>query len=156
MCDGEDIPHAWGVMELKNNGLHVRKPSSSNEPDKLTYGFLSAMLRGKNRMLNTSLQDRLKQEYERGKQDQFYANGSATDNLNKLTEKLKEVKDKTGIDLLGWHPAQSVIDDLKNVNVIRNVARRYRDLKADVEFLTSHLTALDEAMKNIEGGNYDE
>ena len=149
LCDGEDIPASWGVMELRGDKLAVKKAASVQEKAGPTPAFLAAMLRGAVRRTRMQAADTLKASYDKGVADQIRATGDAEYELANLRERLDRIYELTGIDLPNWQPAEEVARTLKSATEIRRAVRGYGRLKDHVKNVLEVVEQLDEAIEKI-------
>jgi hypothetical protein len=103
----DELPQAWGLMELKGNGLHtVRKAPRLEDRRTLTRGFVASMVR---RAVSVGERDITQAIADAKRQAQADAQSWAkqeaerrTSQLTSLCKKLENIKALTGIDLADW------------------------------------------------------
>lgn len=103
----DELPQAWGLMELKGNGLHtVRKAPKLEDRRPLTRGFVASMLR---RAVSVGERDIAQAITDAKRQAQTDAQAWAKQEAERrvwqfteLSKKLENIKALTGIDLADW------------------------------------------------------
>jgi hypothetical protein len=103
----EELPQAWGLMELKGNGLHtVSKAPKLEDRRTLTRGFVASMLRRAVSVGEREISKAITDAKIQAQTDaQAWAKQEAerrTARFTQLSEKLENIKALTGIDLADW------------------------------------------------------
>lgn len=111
-----ELPAGWGLLELKERGLHQTKAAPDLAPVPLTRPFIAAMLRRAseadaalvNEMVNQKLA-KLREELKRSHDATIKreVDVAARDARNAM-KKVEDIKAATGIDLLHWHASDEV------------------------------------------------
>ena len=73
---------------------------------------------------------------------------NAQKDLDKLKTILREVKDKTGIDINTWTIPDHVADKLKAADLIEDVAHATRTINYSIEVLAREVECLQKLVKN--------
>jgi hypothetical protein len=150
----DEIPTNWGFMEFNGVKTRVLKPAPKLEPVAVTKTFLGAMLRKPIRDLDAEVARRvathLAEHREKLKKEAMASMGRPAEELQKLTEKLSLVERETGIDLLGWKPADEQAAALKFA-LKSNAMGRWGGLDSLVTTLHAAAKAAESIAKEVRG-----
>jgi hypothetical protein len=151
------LPPTWGVIEYIDGGLRQKVKAEKLQHSEPTIGFLCAMLRGRERVVLESAHKVTAAREEQIRQNTLWSVKNSEQELNKLREKLAEVKAATGIELSDWRPAQDIIDRLNAARYLDIVAKNLIYLKNCAKELTDDAqkiqSAIDTIYANEEGKN---
>jgi hypothetical protein len=143
------LPPTWGVLECLEDGTlkQVVKPQKLEKQDP-TPGFLCAVLRGRERYNN----ERAKESYTEMEQDirrkLSWERANAQRDLDKLKTILREVKDKTGIDINTWTIPDHVANKLKAAALIEDVAFATSTINYSIGVLAEEVERLQKLARN--------
>lgn len=110
----DELPEAWGLMELKGNGLHTKvKPPKLSAPKAITRNFLASLLRravtvGEQEVAAAILDAKRQAQDDARKWAEEEAKRRARAHTELIT-KLEKVKAQTGIDLSDWQVSEESI-----------------------------------------------
>ena len=135
LTDDFTIPPTYGVIEYNNGKLTQKTRATKLDKQPPTSGFMCAVLRGRERTIQSLAIRLAKEKEERIKRDTEYSAKTAISQLKELHIKLAEIKEATGIDLSDWTPTISIIRKLnaaESLDVICSSIQR-------IEYATKNL-----------------
>lgn len=149
LTDTFTIPKTWGVIEYNNGTLRQKIKAEKLTPEPPTVGFLCAMLRGRERILNSTISELAKKEAESMKKYQSYEVQRDKKELDDLRKKLKEIGDQTGIYLDSWMPEKHIINRLNAAQNIEIIAESVSRLGYAIKRMETAASAISKAANNI-------
>lgn len=149
LADGFTLPPTWGVIEYCDGGLRQKVKAERLPRIEPTIGFLCAMLRGRERVVLASAHKLTAEREEQIRQNALWSVKDSARELANLRERLKEVKDATGISLESWTPTQRIIDRLKAADSIELIARNVRFIETRAKVLMEDAQEIQSAVNAI-------
>jgi hypothetical protein len=149
----DEIPSNWGFQEFDGKRVRTLKPAPKLEPKPITKTFLGSLLRRQVRDAD-AIVTRALREKERELDAIVEAKvaqrlRSSRDEGQDLRDKLTTIRDKTGIDLLGWQATDTQVHALKfallndpmaswsglpgAISEVERALKRLQEVKAAVE-----------------------
>jgi hypothetical protein len=149
----DEIPSNWGFQEFDGKRVRTLKPAPKLEPKPITKTFLGSLLRRQVRdadaIVNKQLNDKIRELDAAVEAKVAKRLRDSHNDGQALRDKLTTIKDKTGIDLLGWQGTETQIQALKfallhdpmaawsglpgAIGEVERALKRLQDLKAAVE-----------------------
>lgn len=147
LTDNFTLPPTWGVIEYFEGKLKQKVKATKLDKIKPNFGFLCAMLRGRERNFNIEINKRAE---EMAKQKQANLNYEATKNKEDLLElqsKLADIKQATGIDLSSWTPSKNIISKLNAAQNIDVITKEVKQIQWQTKRLLESAAEIDKASK---------
>jgi len=143
------LPPTWGVIEYENGSL--RQKHKAEKLDKLapTQGFLAAMLRGRERLLEGRAIKISKEKEAQIIENASYSIKYDLERYKKLQEKIKQIAEATGITLNEWEPTRDIIDKLKAAKSLRLVTSNIKSIQSMAEALLRDAQEVQTAANSI-------
>lgn len=149
----DEIPSNWGLQEFDGKRVRTLKPAPKLEPKPISKTFLGSLLRRQVRdadaIVNKQLNERRRELDAEVEATVAKRLRDAREEGQVLRDKLTTIKDKTGIDLLGWQATDTQVNALKfallhdpmaswsglpgAIVEVERALKRLQDLKAAVE-----------------------
>ncbi len=116
------VPGGWGLLEAKKSGLFKTIVAPKLDPEPLSRAFLVSILRSAHTLVETAerrspakvaVDDAWQEGYEKGKASGARARGYRLEQLQALEKKVREFKERSGIDLDSYHPPGDLVDAIK-------------------------------------------
>jgi hypothetical protein len=152
LSDDFTLPPTWGVLEYSGGKLSRKTTAKKLAKAAPTAGFLCAMLRGRERVINDAAKRITASREEQIKQETLSRAGHAENELKKMHEKLAEIKEATGIALDNWSPTQPIIDRLKAAKSLEIITRNIRAIEYTANTLTKGTQEIQTAIDAIRAG----
>lgn len=99
----EEIPTSWGWMHIKGSRIFIKKEAPKLEPTPISKGFLVAMLkRAQDKTgytLTSTIQDKINDSYEKGKEQSTRAITSIQKEFSELHTIVDEFEKSSGISI---------------------------------------------------------
>jgi hypothetical protein len=149
LTKGFALPPTWGVVEY-NDGrlLQVINPQKL-ERAQPPVGFIAAMLRGRERLVANQSQKINAEERRRIEEQVLWRVKNSEKELEKLREKLAEIKQKTGIELDDWEPTRTIVARLKAAEALEVIDQNMRWIESAAKTIGEGSVALQKALKTI-------
>lgn len=144
------IPEPWGIYEYHNDRLKMVKKPLLNENVIINHGFMCGLLRGRERYHESQRQKLLDQAKKAIKEDTIFGIRQDLKDYDRIIKSLKEVKEKTGIDLISWSPSEDTVKALKTVINIRDFTRNIHRISMSAENLKKDSEKLGELLAKID------
>lgn len=135
LTDTFTLPPTWGIIEYSDGSLRQKKCAERLDKQPPTPGFMCAMLRGRERAFNIEVSIRASEIAEQRKSGAEYEAKRYKEELAELMETIKEVKEKTGIDLSRWNPGPDIIARLNSAQNLNIVAKEVGHIQRETERL---------------------
>lgn len=148
----EELPKTWGLILYKDGKLREAVKAPKLEAAELDRKFIAALLRRANQAdqetIDALVRQEARKERERLQAEYEKQSAQARRHYHDLVEQLKQVKQETGIDLIGWHATEEVIALLKAIRQ-SDIASNYRGLRQLCETLGNMHVKLREAIGDV-------
>lgn len=142
------IPLPWGIIEYQEGKLRIKKQAEKLNREDMPMQFIAGMIRARERTFHKQFAEKLEDEIKLRKENWKKGNAWELERIkaeNKsVSKKLAEVKEKTGIDLLGWEPTSEIIAKL-------NAIHSMYDLKQTLSALSYMQNTAERVLGDIQG-----
>ncbi len=145
VVDLDDLPKDWGLLVAKSNGLHKLKAAPQLLAETLDRRFLVSMLRSAHTLVEAAerrspakvaIDDAWQEGYEKGKAQRAKERGRRLEQLQALEKRVREFKERSGINLDSFRPLAEQADALKLAEELVRNRRTLRTLHGAIgEFL---------------------
>ena len=134
LTKGVQIPLPWGIIEYNEGKLRIAKQAEKLEgKENLPIQFVAGLLRARERTFHKLFAEKVESEIKLRKENWKKGNAWELERINaeneSVSKKLAEVKEKTGIDLLGWSPTSEIIAKLNALNEMYDLKQTLNTLK---------------------------
>lgn len=148
----EELPVTWGLIECAQGKLREKVKAPSLRPVPLDRAFIAALLRRANEFEQSTVDALVRREVN-AERDRLHAeyelrDSRARDELRTLRDKLLMIRERCGIDLLGWEPADDAAALLKAV-LQTDLTKNYRGLAELLTRMGDLQTQLQAAIDNV-------
>lgn len=140
-----ELPPTWGHMIFKSGRLKTVVAAPEKGCIEPSREFMAAIMRRNAQAIEEEIKSKVEPALAKEKELQvkrIEAEVAANSReFLALQEKLKTVKEQTGIDLLGWQPTARTIQTMRLALLLEkeNMAHTIRMLKSDIDSLSSAL-----------------
>lgn len=130
-----ELPDGWGWKCVRNGKITIKKEAKFLNPVALPFGIIVSMLkRASDRSeytLSSSIQDKIKAEYDRGFKSCEASYLRRKDPAIENAKIIEDFKKETGLDLKGWRGGKDLYAAIKYVheNGINQVVRDIERIK---------------------------
>lgn len=152
LTDGFTLPPTWGVIEYIDGKLRQKVRAEKLDKTPPTIGFMCAMMRGRERAVLNAAGNVTKDREEQIKRSALWGVKNAEGELERLREKLNEVKSATGISLDKWEPTRQIINRLNAAKSIELIARNVRFIERTAKDLMKDAQEIQNAVDVICAG----
>lgn len=132
LTKGIQIPLPWGVIEYNEGKLRISKQAETLSHETMPMQFIAGLLRAQERVfskkLNTIADDTIRENKEKWQSMGAWELKSLQGKYSGLYEKLTDIREQTGIDLLGWTPTSEIIAKLNAINSTYDLKHTLRTL----------------------------
>lgn len=142
LADEFTLPITGGVIEYQDGKLRQKTKATRLDKQSPSTGFLCAMLRGRDRAFNDEVNKLANKIAVQRQSNTTYQARQDKKNLEQLLEKIEEIKEKTGIELSSWSPAQSIIDRLNAAQNLNVIAREVDHIQYEAERMLKSAEAI--------------
>ena len=152
LTDDATLPPTWGVIEYHDGKLRQKIKAQKLDRAEPTAGFLCAMLRARERSIFAEAVNMTQEHAEQIRRSAGYQYKHDVRELQGLREKLKEIKEATGISLENWTPPQSIIRKLKAARSIEIIAQNIADIEHAAKRLERDVQEIKTAIAEMNTG----
>jgi hypothetical protein len=103
----EEIPVAWGWMNIKGERVYIKKQAPLLEPKPVSKGFMCAMLKrasSKEQFVHISaIEDKIEEARRKGLDENQRLITHLQNQVKEHKELVKSIEESSGIDLNSWH-----------------------------------------------------
>jgi hypothetical protein len=156
LTDSFTLPPTWGIIEYADGKLRQKKKAEWLQRANPTFGFLCAMIRGRERLNGMKRREEIDEAVSKDREYRKIYAASAERELDDLQTKLHEVFDATGIMINKWNPTDTIIDRLKAAESLDLISRNIRWLLRSAESLFDEAKEIKKAAELLMSKELDE
>lgn len=155
LTSGFTLPPTWGVIEYSDGALRQKVPAQTLPKQPASIGFLVAMLRGRERIIEAHARKISEEAREQIRREALCGVKNAENELARIRGKLDKIKAETGIDLSEWVPPDRIIRRIKAANALDEIADQVHWVNREAGSIASSSAKIQAILEQIKAAEQE-